>query len=107
MMPGEKKRGAERTQKATRDEDWSDERLSTFLELAPPEGMPADYNILLKAYRGMTVELFSRFVPLFVEAGRNINTSLQDGSTFLDLVSEHRKSAEYANILAAVGGTKK
>jgi hypothetical protein len=55
----------------------------------------------------MTAELFSRFVPLFIEAGRNINTSLQDGSTFLDLVSEHRKSAEYANILAAVGGTKK
>lgn len=31
-----KKRGAERTQIATRDEEWSDERLQTFLTLEPP-----------------------------------------------------------------------
>ncbi len=35
-----KKTGAARTQIATRDEEWSDERLKTFLELQPPEGMP-------------------------------------------------------------------
>ena len=29
--------------------------------------MPTDYNILLKAYRGMTVELFTRFIAIFVD----------------------------------------
>ena len=45
-----KKRGADRTQIATRNEEWSDDRLKAFLTLEPPEGLPADYNILLKPY---------------------------------------------------------
>ncbi len=98
-----KKRGAERTQIAVRDEEWSDERLKGFLQLLPPEGMPRDYAILLKAYRGMTAELFARFVPFFIEAGHNINAELGNGSTFLDHVREHRKSAAYADILEQAG----
>ena len=98
-----KKRGAQRTQIATRNEEWSDERLQGYLELLPPAGMPRDYAILLKAYRGMTAALFARFIPLFIEAGKNINVELSDGSTFLDHVSEHRKSTEYAAILKQAG----
>lgn len=98
-----KKRGAERTQIATRNEEWSDERLKGYLELLPPAGMPRDYAILLKAYRGMTAELFARFIPFFIEAGKDINSELSDGSTFLDHVSEHRKSTEYAIILKQAG----
>lgn len=102
-----KKRGAERTQIATRNEEWSDDRLKAFLELEPPASLPADYNILLKAYRGMTAELFARFVPFFVEAGRDINVTLEDGSTFLDLVSRHKKSGDYADILKDAGAVTK
>ena len=98
-----KKRGAERTQIATRDEEWSDKRLKGYLELLPPSGMPRDYAILLKAYRGMTADLFARFIPFFIEAGQDINVQLSDGSTFLDHVVEHRKSAEYAAILKQAG----
>lgn len=101
-----KKRGAERTQIATRNEEWSDDRLKAFLDLEPPEHLPADYNILLKAYRGMTEDLFSRFLPIFVEAGRDINCKLEDGSTFLDLVSGHRKSSGYAEALQSAGAKK-
>jgi len=102
-----KKSGAERTQIATRNEDWSDERLRAFLTLEPPAGMPADYNILLKAYRGMTAELFARFIPFFVEDGRDLNVSLPGGGTFLDLVSQHRKSTDYAAALEAAGAVRK
>ncbi|MCG8413099.1 MAG: PA4642 family protein [Pseudomonadales bacterium] len=102
-----KKRGAERTQIATRDEEWSDERLKTFLSLEPPASLPADYNILLKAYRGMTAELFERFLPFFIEDGRDINVTLDDGSTFLDLVSQHRKSTAYASALENNGAEKR
>ena len=38
-----KKTGAQRTQKATRDEEWSDERLKACLDVLPPEGMPQDF----------------------------------------------------------------
>ena len=101
-----KKRGAERTQIATRNEEWSDDRLKAFLALEPPASLPADYNILLKAYRGMTEDLFARFIPFFVADGRDLNVTLEDGSTFLDLVSGHRRSGGYAEILEEAGAKR-
>ena len=105
-MKEEKKTGKERTQQATRDETWSDERLATFLELEPPAGMPADYSVLLKAYRGMTAELFARFVAIFVEAGRDLNSTLEDGTTVLDHIREHRRSVDYVTALEEAGADR-
>jgi len=102
-MSSDKKRGAERTQKAVRDEDWSDERLGGFLALLPPDDLPADYNCLLRAYRGMTADLFARFVRLYVDRGHDINVTLSNGSTFLDHVARHRKSGDYAQALIDCG----
>ncbi|MCB1648869.1 MAG: PA4642 family protein [Pseudomonadales bacterium] len=102
----EKKRGAERTQPATRDEFWTDERIRSFLDMLPPEGVPADYHVLLKAYRGMLPDAFARFVPFFVEAGRDINVRLADGSTFLDHLAPHRKAGPYREVLEASGAVR-
>ena len=102
-----KKRGAERTQIATRNEEWSDERLKQFLIVKPPSDMPVEYNILLKAYRGMTAELFERFLKLYLDAGHDVNCKHPDGSTLYDLVSKHRKSIEYAKVLKSAGALSK
>ncbi len=106
-MREEKKSGAARTQQATRNEEWSDERLKACLDILPPENLPREYNVLLRAYRGMTAELFARFIVFYKEAGLDINVKLEDGSTFLDLVSHHRKSGEYAEILKQAGASGK
>ncbi|MDT8427505.1 MAG: PA4642 family protein [Pseudomonadales bacterium] len=100
-MIEQKKTGAERTQPATRNEVWSDERVQAFLKLQPPDGVPGDYHILLKAYRGMLPDTFERFVGFFVASGHDLNATLEDGSTVLDLISQHRKSTAYAEILRA------
>ena len=106
-MKEEKKTGAQRTQQATRNEEWSDERLKASLDVLPPEGLPHDYNILLRAYRGMTAELFARFIVFYTDAGHDINVQLEDGSTFLELVARHRKSSEYEEILKQAGASGK
>ncbi|HBX38566.1 PA4642 family protein [Pseudohongiella sp. SYSU M77423] len=105
-MIEEKKTGKERTQPATRNEEWSDERIKAFLSLEPPEGVPADYHILLKAYRGMLPEQFTRFVPFFVEAGHDINVTLESGATFLDHLAQHRRAAPYMEILESHGARR-
>lgn len=105
-MSEEKKTGAARTQPEVRDEEWADTRLASFLDLEPPAGLPKDYNVLLKAYRGMTAPLFGRFVKIYVEAGRDVNVSLADGTTFLDLLAQHRKAGEYAQHLIDAGATR-
>jgi hypothetical protein len=105
-MTDEKKTGKDRTQPATRNEAWSDERIRAFLDLEPPAGIPADYHILVKAYRGMLPEHFERFIPYFVASGRDINVKMPNGSTFLDHVSRHRCAAPYITVLAAAGAKK-
>jgi len=102
----EKKTGAARTQPAVRDELWTDERISSFLRFLPPEGVPADYHILQKAYRGMLPDAFERFLEFFVEAGHDLNVRHVDGSTFLDLVVKHRRSTEYADLLEQAGAIR-
>lgn len=102
-MIEEKKTGKERTQPATRNEEWSDERIQAFLTLQPPESVPADYHLLQKAYRGMLPDQFERFVKFFVEAGHDINVRLNSGTTFLDHVNQHHSSGAYQDILKQAG----
>ena len=105
-MIEDKKTGKDRTQPATRNEEWSDERIQGFLELEPPEGVPTAYHILTKAYRGMLPEHFVRFVPFFVAAGHDINITLSDGTTFLDHVAQHRAATPYIGVLEAAGAKR-
>ncbi len=102
-MKAEKKTGADRTQPAVRDEWWSDERVQSFLELDTSQDEAPDFHILQKAYRGMVPEAFSRFIQFFVAADRNLNEADMHGKTILNIVSEHRNSAEYAKILKKAG----
>lgn len=102
-MKTEKKTGAARTQLAVTDEWWTDERVKTFLEMQTVEGEAPDYHVLLKAYRGMVPEAFSRFIAFFVEGGRNINEPGPGGKTIFQLISGHRHGADYAEILKQAG----
>lgn len=102
-MKTEKKTGADRTQPAVRDEWWSDERVKSFLELETSQDEAPDFHILQKAYRGMVPEAFGRFIGFFVDAGRNINETNNQGESILKIVSEHRNGSEYADILKQAG----
>ncbi|MCL1484664.1 MAG: PA4642 family protein [Marinobacter sp.] len=72
------------------DEEWSDERVKSFL-VSQPKGEGSDYTTLLKAYQAMIAEDFARFVEFFVEAGRDLNAVNDNGETMLDRIAEHRK----------------
>lgn len=102
-----KKSGAERTQPAVVGEEWDDAKIKSFLELQPRDGEAPDFHILIKAYQGMVPEAFSRFVHFFVEAGHDLNEKNEHGETILDIVSQHRNSAEYAQALEEAGAEKK
>lgn len=102
-MKTEKKAGAARTQLAVTDEWFTDERVKTFLDMQPVDGENSDYHVLLKAYRGMVPEAFTRFVEFFVAAGRDLNAPGPGGKTILTLISQHRQGGEYAQILKDSG----
>ncbi|MBK8971053.1 MAG: PA4642 family protein [Hahellaceae bacterium] len=85
------------------DEDWSDERVVSFLSLKPFDATDPDYHVLCKAYEHMIEENFARFVSAFVAAGRNLNACNARGESFLTHVRQHRRSSGYAGILVNAG----
>ncbi|MGC8119668.1 PA4642 family protein [Marinobacter sp. VGCF2001] len=85
-------------------EEWSDERVKSFLDLTPwDQGINADYFVLDRAYESMRAEDFERFIGFFVAAGRDLNATNPQGHTILDRISRHRRSVDYVRALEAAG----
>lgn len=85
-------------------EEWSDERVESFLFMAPyDKKLNPDYQVLIKAYQSMRASDFERFLVFFTEADRDLNALSANGQTMLDHVSEHRRGAEYAEALKKFG----
>ncbi|MEX1032667.1 MAG: PA4642 family protein [Cellvibrionaceae bacterium] len=84
-------------------ENFTDERIRSFLQYLPPEGVNADFHVLEKAYRGMIPENFATFVTFFMEAGRDIDATDPNGKTLLEQIKEHRYGEEYAEALREAG----
>jgi len=85
-------------------EEWSDERVRSFLDLEPYDtSLDRDFFVLQRAYQSMRAGDFERFLGFFTEAGRNLNGTDDQGRTILDLVSEHGRSGEYVKALKAAG----
>lgn len=84
-------------------EHFDDERIKSFLDFPPPEGVNRDYHVLVKAYRGMGEENFNTFVQFFLEAGYDINAAGPDGKTFLQTIKDHHSGGSYLQALEKAG----
>ncbi len=81
------------------DEVWDDDRVRSFLDNRPYDGNP-DFHVLLKAYRGMRVEDFARFLKFFTEAGRNLDAQDNKGRTLWSIIKTHRQGADFISLRA-------
>jgi hypothetical protein len=89
------------TQPAKFGEEWNDDRVKSYLNRLPPDGVNADFNVLYTAYKHMRANDFERFLVFFLAEGRDINACNPEGKTLLDLVREHPTSAEFVAVLSA------
>ena len=85
------------------DEVLDETRIRSFLEINPPEGVNADFNILEKAYRGMPVEYFDTFLELFVKDNRDINATNPGGKSLSQIVAQHDECKPYLELLTKHG----
>lgn len=85
------------------DEVWTEDHVRSFLNVRAHDGGSDDFHMLLKAYQSMRASDFELFVQFFIDQGRDLNASGQDGRTVLEIVGEHRHGSEYADILRAAG----
>lgn len=85
------------------DEVWTEDRVRSFLDLQPVDGVDADFHVLLKAYQSMRASDFDLFVGFFLDAKRNINAQNPSGQSLLDIASQHRNSEEFVSVLTDAG----
>lgn len=88
-------------------EEWSDERVKSFLFITPYDTkLNPDYQVLLKAYQAMRASDFERFLGFFTEAGRDLNAKSELNQTILDHIAEHGRSGDYLAALKKFGAKK-
>ncbi len=85
------------------DEVWTDQRVKDFLSVKSYDEVAEDFHMLLKAYQSMRAEDFAKFVAYFTAEGRDVNSANPQGQRVLEIVTQHRKAGEYADILRAAG----
>lgn len=86
-------------------EQWDDARVKSFLDLQSQDETNVDYHVLKEAYQYMTPEFFTRFVPFFVEAGRDINAQNPQGESLLQRIKDYARASAYIETLKAHGAT--
>lgn len=82
-------------------EDIGDDQIRLFLEVEPADATPPSLHKLIKAYRGLRLGDFERFVRFFVEAGYDLDSRDAQGRDFVALIQDQRQAEPYIEIIQA------
>lgn len=82
-------------------EEIGDEPIKLFLTVEPADGSSPSLHKLVKAYRGLRVDDFERFVGFFVAAGFDLDATDADGRDFVALIADQRMAEPYIDVIKA------
>ncbi|WPC05967.1 PA4642 family protein [Pseudomonas benzenivorans] len=82
-------------------EEIGDESIKLFLEVEPADATPPSLHKLIKAYRGLRIDDFERFLGFFVEAGYDLDAKDAQGNDFVALIQDQRQAEPYIEAIKA------
>lgn len=85
-------------------EEIGDDAIRLFLAVEPADDTPPALHKLIKAYRGLRVDDFERFVGFFVEAGYDLKACDSRGNDFIALIRDQRMAEPYIEVIEAARG---
>lgn len=85
-------------------EEISDDTIKLFLTVEPADATPPSLHKLVKAYRGLRVDDFERFVGFFVAAGYDLAAVDAQGNDFVALIQDQRNAEPYIDVIKAARG---
>ncbi len=85
-------------------EEISDESIKLFLGVEPADDTPPSLHKLIKAYHGLRIDDFERFLTFFREAGYDLDARDAKGNDFVALVADQRQAVPYIEALQAAKG---
>ena len=85
-------------------EEIGDESIKLFLAVEPADATPPSLHKLIKAYRGLRIDDFERFVGFFVAAGYDLAATDAKGNDFVALIQDQHNAAPYIEVIKAARG---
>lgn len=85
-------------------DEIGDEQIKLFLDFEPVDATSPSLHKLIKAYRGLRVDDFERFLGFFVAAGYDVDGKDEQGNTFVELIADQRNAAEYIELIDKARG---
>jgi len=80
-------------------DEIGDAQIKLFLDFEPVDATSPSLHKLIKAYRGLRIDDFERFLVFFVEAGYDLNGKDEHGKDFIALVEDQRNAADYIELI--------
>ncbi|AWT11183.1 hypothetical protein DM292_13765 [Stutzerimonas frequens] len=83
-------------------DEIADDSIKLFLQPEPADDTPPSLHKLIKAYRGLRIDDFERFLGFFVAAGYDLDARDAKGQSFIDLVADQRQAKAYIELIEAM-----
>lgn len=80
-------------------DEIGDEQIKLFLDFEPADATSPSLHKLIKAYRGLRIDDFERFLVFFKEAGLDLDGKDEHGQTFVDLIRDQRNGGDYIELI--------
>jgi hypothetical protein len=85
-------------------DEIGDDQIKLFLDFEPVDATSPSLHKLIKAYRGLRIDDFERFLGFFKEAGLDLDGKDEHGQTFVDLIKDQRNADEYIELIEKARG---
>lgn len=85
-------------------DEIGDAQIKLFLDFEPIDATSPSLHKLIKAYRGLRIDDFERFLVFFVEAGLDLDGKDEHGQTFIDVIQDQRNAADYIELINKARG---
>lgn len=85
-------------------DEIGDAQIKLFLDFEPVDDTSPSLHKLIKAYRGLRVDDFERFLGFFKEAGYDFDGKDAHGSDFVALIKDQRNAADYIDLIEKARG---
>lgn len=85
-------------------DEIGDAQIKLFLDFEPADATSPSLHKLIKAYRGLRIDDFERFLVFFVEAGYDLNGQDEHGKDFVALIQDQRNAADYIELIENARG---
>ena len=85
-------------------EEISDGSIKLFLAVEPADATPPSLHKLVKAYRGLRIDDFERFVGFFKAEGYDLSATDAQGNDFIALIQDQRNAEPYIEVIKAARG---